>query len=179
MINPAELAAKAQSIEEQNYKFRTFLKIRADDDKLDAQFLSLHKELFADYDCSKCANCCKTLTIIMRSDEAQRIAAYLNMTENEFREQYLIKTDVDEDDEYDDAGERPYKFKESPCPFLEADGHCRIQSCKPNGCKGFPFTDRPRRLSSMLSIIGHAEVCPIVFEILERLKVMYKFRNRR
>ena len=31
---------------------------------------------------------------------------------------------------------------------------------------------------SMLSIIDHAEVCPVVFEILERLKVIYKFRNR-
>ena len=43
---------------------------------------------------------------------------------------------------------------------------------------GFPFTGQPDRLSSMYSIIGHAEVCPVVFEMLERLKVIYRFRNR-
>ena len=60
MVRPDEVKLKAQRLEERNYKFRTFLKSRADDDELDAQFLDLHKELFAGYDCSKCANCCKS-----------------------------------------------------------------------------------------------------------------------
>ena len=41
MVRPDEVKSKAQRLEERNYKFRTFLKSRADDDELDAQFLDL------------------------------------------------------------------------------------------------------------------------------------------
>ena len=73
MLKPTEVKAKAQKLEEQNYKFRTFLKNRADGDELDAQFLALHKKLFAGYDCCKCANCCKAYRCrIDRSGEGKQ-----------------------------------------------------------------------------------------------------------
>ncbi|MCL1919124.1 MAG: YkgJ family cysteine cluster protein [Peptococcaceae bacterium] len=171
MIKPTEVKTNAQRLEEQNYKFRTFLKSRADDEELDMQFLDLHKKLFENYDCCKCANCCKTYDIILADDEVKRIAAFLKITEDDFAAEYLTNTDADD--------ERPYKFKNNPCAFLGGGGRCRIQDCKPDVCAGFPFTDQPERLASMYSVIEHAEVCPVVFEILERLKVMYGFRNRR
>jgi len=170
MVKPNEVKAKAQKLEEQNYKFRTFLKNRADDEELDAQFLLLHKELFTGYDCCKCANCCKMYRITLDNDEVRRIAVFIGSTENDFIAEYLVIAKPDD--------EKPYKIKETPCPFLFEDGRCRIQDCKPDVCTGFPFTDQPDRLSSMYGIIEHAEVCPVVFEILERLKVMYMFRNR-
>ena len=170
MINPNEIKTKAQRFEEQNYKFRTFLKNRADDEELDAQFFELHKELFADYDCSKCANCCKTYRIILDNDEVKRIAVFLGRAENDFIAEYLTNADGDD--------EKPYNFKKTPCSFLGDNGFCQIQDCKPDVCTGYPYTDQPDRLSSMYGIIEHAEVCPVVFEILERLKVMYRFRNR-
>jgi Fe-S-cluster containining protein len=169
VIAPTEVKTRAERLEEQNYKFRTFLKYRADGDELDAQFLKLHKELFADYDCCECNNCCKALDIILDSDEAKRISTFLKMTEDDFATEYLTNTD----------DEKPYKFKTNPCAFLDDDGRCRIQGCKPEVCKDFPYTDRPDRLSSLYSVIEHAEVCPIVFEILEQLKRLYGFRNRR
>jgi Fe-S-cluster containining protein len=125
---------------------------------------------FSDYDCCKCANCCKTYRITLDDGEVKRIAAHLGQTDSGFKAEYLA--DADEDDE------KPYKFKEKPCPFLEDDGRCRIQICKPDVCAGFPYTDKPERLESMLGVIGNAEVCPVVYEILERLKAMYRFRNR-
>ena len=36
-----------------------FLKSNADEKILDMQFAKLHNELFAEYDCSRCRNCCK------------------------------------------------------------------------------------------------------------------------
>ena len=171
MVKPTEVKDKAQRLEEQNYKFRVFLKNRADDDELDAQFLELHNELFADYDCCKCGNCCRSFSIILDNDEIKRISAFLGLMENDFIVEYL--TDADPEDE------KPYKFKTNPCKFLGDDGRCRIQDCKPDVCKGFPYTDQPDRLSSMYGVIANAEVCPIVFEILERLKVMYRFKNNR
>jgi len=170
MVKPNEVKVKAQRLEEQNYKFRTFLKNRADDDELDAQFLELHNELFAGYDCCKCANCCKAYRIILDNDDVKRIAAFLEMTESDFAAEYLIDAETDD--------EKPCKFKAKPCSFLNSDGRCRIQSCKPGVCTGFPYTDQPDRLSSMYGVIEHAEVCPVLFEIIERLKMMYRFRNK-
>jgi len=45
MIKPREVRAKALQFEDQNIKFRSFLKNRAGHDELDAQFKALHDEL--------------------------------------------------------------------------------------------------------------------------------------
>ena len=34
-----------------------------------------------------------------------------------------------------------------------------------------PYTDQPERLSSLLSVLDVIEICPVAFEIFERLKV--------
>lgn len=58
VIEPSKIKEEFEKIESENYKFRTYLKNRADIDELDDQFLELHNELFKNYDCSKCRNCC-------------------------------------------------------------------------------------------------------------------------
>ena len=59
MIHPDKIGMEAKKREDENYKFRSFLKGHADEEELDKQFLRLHKELFADYDCNKFRYCCK------------------------------------------------------------------------------------------------------------------------
>ena len=51
IIKPEDVRAEAKKNEKENFKFRTFLKCHANEDELDKQFLRLHKEFFADYDC--------------------------------------------------------------------------------------------------------------------------------
>ena len=172
MIEPHKISAAAKKVEEENLRFRTFLKNRADCDELDAQFLELHNELFADYDCCKCNNCCKTYTTVLSDDEISAIADYLGKTEDDFIAEYLEESDPF------DTDEGRYQIKELPCSFLLADGKCSVQECKPSSCKGFPFTDQPDRLMSMFSIVSFADECPVVFEMLERLKKLYGFRKR-
>lgn len=58
MIKPSQVKEAFKKVENENYKFRTYLKKYADIDELDKQFLKLHNELFVNYDCSKCRNCC-------------------------------------------------------------------------------------------------------------------------
>ena len=169
MINPNDVKAKAQKLEDENYEFRAFLKNHADEDELDAHFLSLHKELFENYDCCKCANCCKEYNISFDGTDVARISAFLGIGEKDFIAKHL--NDADSDDE------KPYVTKVKPCPFLCDDGRCEIQDCKPISCREFPYTDQPERLWSLLGVLSNAEVCPVVFEILERLKVIYRFRK--
>jgi len=130
----------------------------------------LHNELFADYDCCKCANCCRAYSIILDDDDIRAVSQHLGQAKDDFIREYLEESDFDESN---------YKLKAQPCIFLCDDGKCQIQDVKPAECKGFPFTDQPERLFSLLSVVGFAEECPVVFEILERLKKIYRFKRKR
>jgi Fe-S-cluster containining protein len=171
LIRLDEIEAKAKKLEEQNLDFRIFLLENADKDVFDEKFLELHNELFGAYDCCKCHNCCKVCYITLTSSEALKIAKFIGMTKKDFSAQYLKKSSV-----YD---QNPYKFKKLPCPFLCDDGKCRINECKPNVCAEYPYTDNADMMYSMYNIIDYAQVCPVVFEMLERLKVFFGFRKRR
>ena len=166
MIAPKDVPAAAAKQEDENLRFRTFLKTHADPDELDRQFLELHRELFAKYDCCQCGNCCRRYSTTLSEVEIDSISTYLGMTRQKFVEDCLIRGR--------DGLELP-----APCRFLGMDGKCQIQECKPKECKGFPYTDRPDRLWSLYSVLSAAEVCPVVLEILERLKELYHFRKRR
>lgn len=71
-----------------------------------------------------------------------------------------------------------YEVKGKPCRFLTESGTCEIEKCKPEGCREYPFTNKPDRLFSLLNIIEFASVCPVVFEMMERLKSIYGFKRR-
>ena len=165
MIEPSKVSDAAKKRESENVKFRTFLKNRADSDELDSQFLALHNELFAGYDCCKCNNCCREFNTTVREDEIDSISAFLGLTKQEFAEKHLVQS------------AEGYEIK-APCCFLNENGACAIQDCKPAECRDFPHTNKPERLFSLLGVLSFAEVCPIVFEMLERLKRIYGFRAR-
>ena len=61
MVSPDKVQIEAERKEDENYKFRAYLKSHADEDELDRQFLVLHKELFDNYDCSKCRSIWESL----------------------------------------------------------------------------------------------------------------------
>ena len=166
MISPERVGSEAKKRESENLRLRSFLKSHADPDELDRQFLALHKEQFDGYDCCKCGNCCREFSTTLSEEEISAIASRLGMKQQAFITQYMTE------------GIHGLELP-APCHFLGADGKCGIQDCKPEECRGFPYTDRPERLSSLYSVLSSAEVCPVVFEILERLKKLYHFRTGR
>jgi Fe-S-cluster containining protein len=170
MIEASKIKEISQEYAKQNTKFRRFLKFNTNNDTLHAQFAELHNELFSVYDCCKCANCCKLYLIYLENEDVIVISKYLRQSQNDFIDTYLT--------EAEDDGEKVYQIKESPCSFLEPDGKCRIQECKPLVCRDFPYTDKPGKLKSLLELLNFAEECPVVFEIIERLKKMYNFQSR-
>ena len=155
---------EAIKLEDENYEFRTFLKIHADEEELDKQFHSLHKELFENYDCSKCRNCCREFEVVLEKGEIEAIAGFLHISRESFISDFTKEN----------HGE--HQLNEIPCRFLNADNTCQIESCKPRGCVEYPNTDKPGRLWSLLGIIASASVCPVVCEILQRLKLQYKYK---
>ena len=165
MITPNNVREAALKVEEENHRFRRFLKTHADEEELDQQFRSLHKELFASYDCSKCRNCCRFYDVSLENEEISTIAAAKGLTPDAFCKQFLSD------------GLLGYEIKK-PCPFLREDGQCEVEFCKPSECAAYPYTDRLGRMGSLLNIIASAEVCPVVYEMLEQLKDTYHFRKQ-
>lgn len=150
--------------EEENFAFRAYLKNHADPEILDTHFLSLHNELFSTYDCNSCRNCCKKYEATFDEAEILEAANFLDMTVESFKEKYII----------DAFGE--YQINAKPCHFLLEDNSCAIEPHKPDSCKQYPYTNQPERMSSLLSIVESSRVCPVVFEMIERLKMIYDFR---
>ena len=101
-------------------------------------------------------------------EDIERDAAYLGMSREEFIAAHLKQ----EDGEW-------LEFHQ-PCGFLDQDGNCRLGENRPESCKKFPYTDQPERLFSLFSFLNAVGVCPVAYEICERLKQIYCFgRHRR
>ena len=168
MLHPEKVQEAAQKKENENLRFRSYLKGHADESELDKQFLQLHEELFANYDCSKCRNCCKLYKGSIPAEDVEKDAKYLGITTQQFIDFFLEK----------DKKGLNYQTKHMPCDFLQKDGNCKLGECKPDSCKNYPYTNQPERLWSLLSVLDAVRVCPVAFEIYERLKDEYGFRRR-
>lgn len=144
------------------------MKGNANEKELDEQFYRLHQELFDRYDCNRCRNCCKMYHGSIPETDLARDAEYMGLTKEEFIEKYLVKDDP----------ENSYQTKHVPCDFLESDGNCQLGECRPESCRKYPYTDQPDRWSSLYSMLDVIEVCPVEFEIYERLKREYGWRYR-
>jgi uncharacterized protein len=118
-----------------------------------------HDEVFACTDCLKCANCCKTTGPLFTQKDIERIASHLRMKPGAFVEQYLR---IDEDNDY--------VLQSVPCTFLGADNYCSIYEVRPKACREYPHTDTPDIAGFYTLTAKNVEICPAVFEIVERLK---------
>ena len=157
----------AEKKEEENWMFRTFLKMCADEKELDKQFKRLHEEIFSQYDCSKCRNCCREYTIEIPKKDLEKIAKELEMPKS-----LVIRTFLKKNPENGN-----YQTKGKPCAFLNQEGVCILGHCQPESCKGYPFTNQPGRMGSLMDIVNNTAICPVVFEIYERLKTEYGFSD--
>lgn len=169
MIKPEEVEEYAKQKENENLGFRAFLKNHADETKLDEQFAKLHKEIFESYDCSQCRRCCKKYHGSIPEADIAKDAEILNMSKNEFVEKYLKPDDLGID----------YITKHKPCDFLQEDGSCLLGDNKPENCKDYPYTNKPERLWSLLSMLETLRICPASCEIWERLKNQYGFKTKK
>lgn len=166
MLAPRKIRFEAQKKEEENIKFRNYLKCNAKEKELDEQFKQLHNELFADYDCKRCRNCCKMYHGSIFEGDLEADARHMGLAKEQFVRLYLRKNEND----------NTYETKHKPCDFLDKDRTCKLGECKPDSCKKYPYTYQPERLHSLYSVLESAEVCPVTFEIYEQLKKIYGFR---
>ena len=150
----------AERHDDANYSFLRRLKHNCTSvKKVNRIALKLHQEAFSIVDCTKCANCCRTLHAILTDDDISRIAAHLGMAPDTFISTYLER----------DEEEGHYRIKTTPCPFLGQDNKCTIYAVRPEKCQGYPFTDKDF-LHSTITHANNAVVCPAVFYLVEQMK---------
>jgi len=139
----------------ENMRFKDFLK----SDRLDQkEFSTIVKEVTEKIDCTTCGNCCRVLKTTLDQEDIDRIAQHLHMSVEDFIEEYVTKN-----------AEGIYEVKHVPCSFLQNDNTCQIYEVRPEECKGYPYLDKDVT-TRCIQFFANAEVCPIVFNVLENAK---------
>ncbi|WP_277295143.1 YkgJ family cysteine cluster protein [Streptococcus hyointestinalis] len=148
----------AQQKQGEHRKFLATLKKKAPKN-LDKIVQEVHQEVFAEIDCTACANCCKTLGPLFTEADIQRIAKHFRMKLGAFEEAFLK---VDED------GDKI--FKTMPCPFLGEDNLCSIYDVRPKACREFPHTDLKKIYQINNLTIKNTLFCPAAYLFVEKLR---------
>lgn len=129
----------------------------------------LTEQVSANIDCTLCANCCKTIRPTLTDQDVDRLATRLAISRQELIDKYLEKSVRDPDS--------PYITRTTPCPFLQ-DNLCSVYHDRPEACQGYPYLDEPDLRFRMIDMVRGTFTCPIIYEVMEKLKAMTRFRHR-
>ncbi|KPA18083.1 Fe-S-cluster oxidoreductase, partial [Candidatus Magnetomorum sp. HK-1] len=95
--NLKQIKQMAQKKENENWKFRSFIKSYENSEKLDSIVHRLNKEISSKIDCTTCANCCKAIQPTFTQKDITNIAKQFKITPSQFVDQYLVPDDFGND----------------------------------------------------------------------------------
>ena len=159
----ATIAQNALEKESYNAAFATFLKL-ANGDEIDKKVQQINAAITPQINCTTCGNCCKTLMINVTDEEADKLSDHLNQTRLEFDEKYLEK------------GNSMMVVNTMPCHFL-ANNKCTVYDYRFAGCREFPALHLPHFTKRVFTTFMHYNRCPIIYNVVERLKVETGFEK--
>ena len=156
--------------DEENWRFRSFLK-SADFtiEELDAMVHEIHEEVAGRIDCQACGNCCREILPLLHASDVARLASELKVSSEELTERFLVP-DEDEKD--------AFTFNTKPCPFLSGNC-CTVHESRPEDCRSYPHLHKKEFVFRLWGVVGNCAICPIVFNVYERLKARLWSRRRR
>jgi uncharacterized protein len=156
----ADWRKNAARHDDANLRFLRRLKMVDDQEGIDHLARDLHTEAFGKIDCTRCANCCKTMDVSVSNEDIGRIAAHLGMSRDEFTESFLAR----------DAYTGDWQMKSIPCSFLGGDDRCTIYEARPKACREFPHTDKEDFTSRSYLHSANTLRCPAVYYVVEKMK---------
>ncbi|MBM3501315.1 MAG: YkgJ family cysteine cluster protein [Armatimonadetes bacterium] len=129
--------------------------------------VELTNEVWAQIDCRECANCCAAMQLQLTAQDCVQAAKAVGLTTAEFQRRHAEK-----------HRDGLWYLKAQPCLFLR-DKQCSIYLQRLSRCRGFPYL-HSNVLDNMAGTLEKAAYCPIVFNVLERMKAHPELqRNRR
>jgi len=148
--------------EDENYRFRSYLKGKSGR-KIDAIVHRLNKEISERIDCTACGNCCKHLCPAISKEDLKNLSSGLGMEPAKIVEKYT------------ETIEGELSFKLLPCAFLK-ENKCSIYEHRPESCSSYPHLHKKDFIHRLWTVIDNYSICPIVFNVFERLKQELHFR---
>jgi Fe-S-cluster containining protein len=156
-----KISALAVLRAEENQRFRHFLKNR-NTHKVDLLVQRLNNEIAPQIDCTACGNCCRNLSPYLTKEDLRRLTEAVQLPVDE-----VVVT-------YTETDEYGVSLKHLPCGFLK-DHKCSIYEHRPETCASFPHLHQPDFNSRARRTFDNYAICPIIFNVLERLKVEMHF----
>ncbi len=160
----ATIAIEVESMESENDAFRAFLK-QQPSKKLDQLVHAINDGIAGAIDCTQCGNCCKSLMINITIPEAEKLANLLHLNLPELKQAYL-----------DESESGQLLMNKIPCHFL-IDKKCSIYENRFSSCRDFPHLHQDGCSNRLFSLFMHYGTCPIIFNVMENLKIETGFKQ--
>ena len=158
--DPKRVELLAQEREDENWRFRSFLKgVDLGIEELD-EIVHGHLEAVAEQiDCRACGNCCRHVLPVLSPSEVTRLARGLGLTRDALVNRHLQPH----------REEGRLTFNARPCPLLTGT-ECSAYESRPDACRSFPHLHKPEFVFRLAGVVANCAICPIVFNVYERLK---------
>jgi hypothetical protein len=155
----------------ENLRFRKHIKSHT---FVERQFRKAAQEVEDAIDCRQCAECCRVTEVQLIERDIPKLARFLGMTEHEFLRDHAL-----EDENKQVILKRvAQKDGSLACEFLDGN-ECTVYEARPANCERFPHLVRGAGSleSRMWDFVDRATYCPIVYNWLEAVKGLTKFRG--
>ncbi len=162
--NLARLAQAELEKEEENFHFKELLH-RKNPVEVDTLVNHLNAKIAPEIDCTACGNCCKSLMINVTGPEVEDLSHFLDVPVKDIKAKY-IETSLQGD----------MIVNTIPCHFLTGT-RCNIYEHRFTECRDFPGLHRSGFVERSFATFMHYGRCPIVYNVIERLKVELGFIN--
>jgi uncharacterized protein len=150
---------------DENLRFRKYLKSHQ---WVERQFRQAAKEVTDEIDCRACAQCCRVSEVEITERDIEHLAKYLGIGKQDFVGQYTVTGE---------GGEVILKRTKAGCVFLDGND-CTVYEARPANCERFPHLLKGSGSipSRMWQFVDRATYCPIVYNWMEAVKGLTKFR---
>jgi Fe-S-cluster containining protein len=131
---------------------------------VERQFRKAAQEIHEQIDCRECGECCRVGEVELAERDVEKLARFLRITAKAFVDEYTF--------------EGKLKRTGSGCVFLSSN-ECTVYEARPGNCERFPHLLRGAGSiqSRMWEFVDRATYCPIVYNWMETVKDLAKFRG--
>ena len=128
-------------------------------DIIDAMVHRINNTIAPQIDCTQCGACCKMLMINVTEAETESVSRHLEISAAAFIEKYI-----------EESLQGQMIINTVPCHFLEGT-KCAVYKQRFTECREFPHLHRNNFKDRLFGTLVHYAICPIIFNVVEELKV--------